>query len=202
MWKKKKENILVNYDGEPFYNCLTDEWLIDFEPRLKEELKTIIKFGNRGKKACALVAIANMTYIAILGFKVLEKTDRNYDVISYWLTEEHDQLCLPYTFDDMAFLIYRLGQLMTKHENVPVEKRQKIVAITINFMRYGGIDLIDELGDVFTYDCYYIEKLWNNFWNSGRTNYFKICKIFKSDYMQKIAYNLVSKVRWLDECIG
>lgn len=198
--RKRKDEILVNYEGEPYYNLATDEWLIDFEPKLKEEFKQIIKTGEDGKRACSLVAVRNMTYSTILGFKDITCVNPSYFTYISYVNDESTRL--PYCRGDMEFLFYRLGQLMTKHENIPSVQRYKIAIIAADYMEMTGIDLIEEMGDIFLIKSTDLEKQWEHFWKSGCTSYFKICKIFKSELMRKITYRIIKRVRWLDICIS
>lgn len=197
--KKRKDEILVNYEGEPFYNLNTDEWLIDFEPRLKQELLQIIKYGDDGCLACRLLAVRNMTYSAALGFKETECVNPSYfRFISY--TNDKWEI-LPCWKEDIQFLYYRLGQLMTKHENVSLSDKHRIIKCATNFMVHGGIDVIEELGDVFNYEPFILENKWNSFWESGQTSYHKICDVFKTEFMRKVTYKIIQRVRWLDDCV-
>ena len=198
--KKEKDEILVNYEGEPFYNCSTGEWYIDFEQKIKDELMYMIKDGEKGRAASSIVAVRNMTYPALLGLKKAGERDIDYFTFQLHLNDESE--LLPYCKRDIEYLFYRLGQLMTKHDNIPADQKSKIVYCTVKFMKFGGIDLIEEMGDVFNYPASTIEDKWERFLNSGETSYFKICKIFKTEFMRKRTFNTLRWLRWLDDCIG
>ena len=195
---KRNNDILVNYESEPFYNAKQDAWLIDFGPEIKQELKSLLRDSYFGLDICKILAIPNITIDIIRVFKEL---DDSTDFIALnHIFQGADRHTL-YKKADMEFLCYRLAQLMTKHPVASFEDKRNNTFIAVEFMQHGGIDLINELGDIYNYPSHELNQMWGCFWHGNKTNFFKINKIFKSKFMREFAYNFVARLRGFDECI-
>lgn len=200
--EKKKDEILINYEGEPFYNLNTGEWLIDFEPELKKEFMEFLNCSYRnGKAALRVLATKNMTYNA---FKAFEKINgsicygHTMDILdNHKIYYEH-----PYTVEDLRFLYYRMGQLLTKHTELSPDVAGRIMTVADSYMMFEGIDLIEEIGDIFNYKVEKLEEAWIQRWKHHDTVAFRINRIFKSEKARNFAYRFIVKIHWLDDVVS
>ena len=201
--KKEKDEILINYEGEPFYNCTTGEWLIDFAPELKKEFLELMSYGNRGKKACCVMAERNMTYKALRPFWYIDGSGK-YTCIEDLVSEPRLSYRHFSTREDLQYLFYRLGQLLTLHEkdNIPLETKEEAIYVAQILMRFGGIDLIEEKGDIFCYDYNTLKNFHDDYWFEHRTDFFTVERLIKSEKIGRLILVFISKIHWLDEVVS
>ena len=178
--KKSKNNILVNYEGTPFYNIDTNEWLIDFSENVKNELFEMINADDSYVKLACILAQPNVSIRILKAFRkpgCLDNIHAYHECASHCHKDIKDSR--PYVAEDIHFLFYRLSQLLTKHEDIPSEEGHSYIMSAATFLEYKGIDIIDELGDIFYYDYITIEDFEEEFWKT-QINIFFVDKTFKS----------------------
>ncbi len=200
--KKEKDEILINYEGEPFYNLTNGKWLIDFAPELKKEFLELMCFNEYGKIACCVMAERNMTYDIMRAFWNIDGSPKYMYLRDVF--DEREIYQHPYTIEDMKFLFYRMGQLLTLHENdnIPLETKEEAIHVAQILMEFGGIDLIEEKGDIFCYDYNTLKNFHDDYWFEHRTDFFTVERLIKSEKIGRLILVFISKIHWLDDVVS
>lgn len=190
-------NILTNYEGTPFYNKRENQWLLDFPREIKDEFLSLIEQGGDYEKLCCIFAEPNISYNTLMVFKSLGILE--YSVpIEYCFSDVAKTHS--YTKDDMAFLHYKLAQLLTKHENMPFKIKSDITYLTLKFMMYHTVDLVDDIGDVYNYDVTSLDKVFMSCTNEG-INVFMVDKFIKNKHLNKLIHKHLFHLHSLDSII-
>ena len=111
-----------------------------------------------------------------------------------------DPISKKITLEDEQFLFYQLSQLMTKHEDMSVFTKRIIVEITYRFLTTYSIDLIDELGDVFTYDVPRLRHFTELQYETP-VNIFLVKKVFRDKKTTDRIFEIMRKIDHYDYLI-
>ena len=197
LFDKINANILVNYEGTPFYNKRNNQWLLDFSQEIKDEFQQLIDMGGDYEKLCCILAEPNISYSTLMIFKTLS-TSHYAAPIGYCFSDV--DRTHHYTKDEMAFLHYKLIQLLSKHEDLPFKTRSDITSITLKFMMYHSIDLIDEIGDVYNYTYASLDRVFMSCYHEG-INVFIVDKLVKNKHLNNLIHKHFFHLNTLDNIL-